>query len=219
MEQGCTEALFVPFPFMANPRQRRKAKSGLKVSRKARSVNLRRIVINEPTIQAAWDSTKTVQENFKSIGLANKLNNDIGSSQMRRNILSWNSNREKVLEDISEIKAKAAEKAAQEGVLDMTPLDLGEEAIFGQLNSIFESTETNECPVVKALESKSLAATENSKKAVKKLGEDDIEYIQALISKHGKNTVAMARDIKLNYNQHTPKKLENMIEIYSLNHQ
>lgn len=202
---------------MANPRQRRKAKSGLKVSRKARSVNLRRIVINEPTIQAAWDSTKTVQENFKTIGLANKLNNDIGSSQMRRNVLAWNSNREKVLDDISEIKAQAAEKAAKEGVLDMTPLDLGEEAIFGQLNTIFESTESTstESPVVKALESKSALAAANVKKSVKKLSEDDVEYIEALMKKHGKNTMAMARDIKLNYNQHTPKKLENMIEIYN----
>jgi nucleolar protein 16 len=204
---------------MANPRQRRKAKSGLKVSRKARSVNLRRIVINEPTIQAAWDSTKTVQENFKTIGLVNKLNNDIGSSQMRRNVLAWNSNREKVLEDISEIKAQAAEKAAKEGVLDMTPLDLGEEAIFGQLNTIFESTESTESSVVKALESKSSSAAVNTKKAVKKLGQDDTEYIEALMKKHGKNTTAMARDIKLNYNQHTPNKLENMIEIYSLNNQ
>lgn len=201
---------------MANPRQRRKAKSGLKVSRKARSVNLRRIIINEPTIQAAWDSTKTVQENFKTIGLVNKLNNDVGSSQMRRNVLAWNSNREKVLEDISEIKAQAAEKAAKEGVLDMTPLDLGEEAIFGQLNTIFESSESNESSVVKALESKSLYASANTKKYVKKLGDDDIEYIEALMKKHGKNTLVMARDIKLNYNQHTPKKLENMIEIYSL---
>jgi nucleolar protein 16 len=204
---------------MANPRQRRKAKSGLKVSRKARSVNLRRIVINEPTIQAAWDSTKTVQENFKTIGLVNKLNNDIGSSQMRRNVLAWNSNREKVLEDISEIKAQAAEKAANEGVLDMTPLDLGEEAIFGQLNTIFESTESTESSVVKALESKSSSAAVNTRKAVKKLGQDDTEYIEALMKKHGKNTTAMARDIKLNYNQHTPNKLENMIEIYSLNNQ
>lgn len=204
---------------MANPRQRRKAKSGLKVSRKARSVNLRRIVINEPTIQAAWDSTKTVQENFKTIGLVNKLNNDIGSSQMRRNVLAWNSNREKVLEDISEIKAQAAEEAAKEGVLDMTPLDLGEEAIFGQLNTIFESTESTESSVVKALESKSSSAAVNTKKAVKKLGQDDTEYIEALMKKHGKNTTAMARDIKLNYNQHTPNKLENMIEIYSLNNQ
>ena len=201
---------------MANPRQRRKAKSGLKVSRKARSVNLRRILINEPTIQAAWDSTKTVQENFKSIGLANKLNNDIGSSQMRRSVLAWNSEREKVLEEISEIKAQAAEKAAKEGVLDMTPLDLGEEAIFGQLNTIFASTESNESPVVKALESKALSAAADTKKAVKKLSDDDVEYIESLIKKHGKNTIAMARDIKLNYNQHTPKKLENMLEIYSL---
>lgn len=204
---------------MANPRQRRKAKSGLKVSRKARSVNLRRIVINEPTIQAAWDSKKTVQENFKTIGLANKLNGDIGSSQMRRNVLAWNSDREKILEEISEIKAKAAEKAAQEGVLDMTPLDLGEEAIFGQLNSIFESAESKESAIVKELESKSLSAASNAKKSAKKLSEDDIEYIEALLEKHGKNTAAMARDIKLNYNQHTPKKLENMIEIYSLSHQ
>ena len=200
---------------MANPRQRRKAKSGLKVSRKPKTVNLRRIVINEPTIQAAWDSTKTVQENFKSIGLTNKLNSDIGSSQTRRKVLAWDAQREKVLEEISEIKGKAAEQAAKEGVLDMTPLDLGEEAIFGQLNEIFESAESNDSPVVQALESKSAAAAAQVKKATKKLNEEDTEYIEALIKKHGNNTISMARDIKLNYNQHTPKKLENMLEIYS----
>lgn len=201
---------------MANPRQRRTAKSGMKVSRKSRTVNTRRIVINEPTIQAAWDSTKTVQENFKSIGLANKLNSDIGSSQMRRKVLAWDAQREKVLEEVSEIKGKASEKAAKEGLLDMTPLDLGEEAIFGQLNEIFESSEsTDSTAVVQELELKSAAAAAQVKKVVKKLSEEDTEYIEALIKKHGNNTVAMARDIKLNYNQHTPKKLENLLEIYS----
>lgn len=201
---------------MANPRQRRTAKSGMKVKRKSRTVNTRRIVINEPTIQAAWDSTKTVQENFKSIGLANKLNSDIGSSQMRRKVLAWDAQREKVLEEISEIKGKASEKAEKEGLLDMTPLDLGEEAIFGQLNEIFESSDsTDSTAVVQELESKSAAAAAQVKKAVKKLNEEDTEYIEALIKKHGSNTTAMARDIKLNYNQHTPKKLENLLEIYS----
>lgn len=202
---------------MANPRQRRAAKSGIKVSRKARTVNTRRIVINEPTIQAAWDSTKTVHENFKSIGLVNKLNTDIGSSKMRNNVLAWSAKREKVLEGVAEIKGKAAEKAEREGVLDMTPLDLGEEAIFGELNSIFESSESNQSSVVQALENKaSTTAASQPKKSLKKLSEDDVEYIEALISKYGDNFLAMARDIKLNYNQHTPKKLENMIEIYSL---
>ena len=200
---------------MANPRQRHKAKSGMKVSRKSKSVNLRRVVINEPTIQAAWDSTKTVQENFKSIGLANKLNGDIGSSQMRRKVLAWDAKREKTLEEITEIKGKAAEQAEREGVLDMTPLDLGEETIFGQLNEIFESSESSDSLVVQALESKSATAASQIKKSTKKLSEEDAEYIEALIKKHGNDTIAMARDIKLNYNQHTPKKLENMFEIYS----
>lgn len=204
---------------MANPRQRRAAKSGIKVTRKARTVNTRRLVINEPTIQAAWDSTKTVQENFKSIGLVNKLNNDIGSSKMRQNVLAWSAKREKVLEGVAEVKGLAAEKAEREGVLDMTPLDLGEEAIFGQLNSIFESTESNDSAVVQALETKASNAAAQPKKAFKKLSEDDVEYIEALLEKHGDNTLAMARDIKLNYNQHTPKKLDNMIEIYSLTDQ
>ena len=199
---------------MANPRQRSTAKSGSKVSRKSRSVNLRRIVINEPTIQAAWDSTKTVHENFKSIGLANKLNGDIGSSQMRRKVLAWDAKRESVLEGIAEIKGRAAEQAEREGVLDMTPLDLGEEDIFGQLNTIFESTEST-TSVVKTLESKAAAAASQTKKSVKKLNEDEVEYIEALIHKHGKNTTSMARDIKLNYNQHTPRKLEKLIDIYS----
>lgn len=210
---------------MANPRQRRAAKSGVKVARKARTVNLRRIVINEPTIQAAWDSTKTVQENFKTIGLASKLNGDIGSSHVRRKVLQWSGERERVLDEICGVREVAAEKAKIEGVLDMTPLDLGEEAIFGQLNAIFESTSTSDVPssptsVVKELESKSAASAllSKSKKSssFKRLSEDDVEYIERLIKKYGEASVMMARDLKLNYNQHTPKKLENMMEIYYL---
>lgn len=202
---------------MANPRQRRSAKSGMKTSRKPRSVNLRRIVINEPTIQAAWDSTKTVQENYKKIGLSNKLNVDVGSAQMRRKVLAWDCIREKELEKVSEIKSAAAEKAEREGVVDMTPLDLGEEAIFGQLNAIFESTtEASEVSsVVQELEDRVSVASTQVKKKNKKLSEEDIEYVEMLIQKHGSsNTLTLARDIKLNYNQHTPKKLENMIELY-----
>ena len=209
---------------MANPRQRRAAKSGVKVARKSRTVNLRRIVINEPTIQAAWDSTKTVQENFKTIGLASKLNGDIGSSHVRRKVLQWSGERERVLDEICGVREAAAEKAKSEGVLDMTPLDLGEEAIFGQLNAIFESTsDTPPSPttVVQELESKSTASAllSKSKKlsSFKRLSEDDVEYIENLIKKYGEAaSVLMARDLKLNYNQHTPKKLESMIEIYYL---
>lgn len=203
---------------MANPRQRRKAKSGLKITRKPRKVNLRRLVINEPTIQAAWDSTKTVQENFKTIGLKNTLNDDIGSAKLRRSVLDWNAHREKVLEGVAEIRRRAAGEAEGRGVVDMTPLDLGEEAIFGHLNALFNES-TEESHVVKELESKSSHSTTTSK-SVKKLTEDDVEYIEGLIAKYGKmNVSAMARDIKLNYNQLTPKKLEKMIEIYSLLHQ
>ena len=208
---------------MANPRQRRAAKSGVKVARKARSVNLRRIVINEPTIQAAWDSTKTVQENFKTIGLASKLNGDIGSSQMRRKVSKWSGERERALEVICEVREVAKGKAEREGVLDMTPLDLGEEAIFGQLNAIYDKNDTDTpispTSVVKELQSKSTAAllsSSKSKKSFKRLSEDDVEYIEALIKKYDESFVLMARDLKLNYNQHTPGKLENMMEIYYL---
>lgn len=195
---------------MVNPRQRRKNK-GPKTSRRIRGPNLRKLKINEATIQAAWDPKKTPRENFRLIGLADKLNDDIGSAALRRKVLSWQADRATILDDVQELKNESMSKAEMDGVVDMTPLDLGEGEIFGQLNALFE-TERQESSVVKALEEKASVPT---MKRVRLLTEDELEYMQRLVAKHGDNTVAMARDLRLNVMQHTPKKLEQMRVMYA----
>eukprot|EP01112_Ceratiomyxa_fruticulosa_P005205 TRINITY_DN1580_c0_g1_i1.p1 TRINITY_DN1580_c0_g1~~TRINITY_DN1580_c0_g1_i1.p1 ORF type:complete len:242 (+),score=46.04 TRINITY_DN1580_c0_g1_i1:193-918(+) len=40
------------------------------------------------------------------------------------------------------------------------------------------------------------------------------QYMHDLVEKHGHNTLAMARDIRLNYFQHTPAQLEKKLEKY-----
>ena len=46
--------------------------------------------------------------------------------------------------------------------------------------------------------------------------EKDVKYIQKLVDKHGDDTEAMARDIKLNVRQLTGKNLEKMVARFKL---
>ena len=46
--------------------------------------------------------------------------------------------------------------------------------------------------------------------------EKDVKYVEKLVSKHGDDTEAMARDIKLNVRQLTAKNLEKMVARFKL---
>lgn len=208
---------------MANPRQRKKSKSNARPSaRKSRAFNPRRLLISDPTIRAAWDPTLTVKQNFAALGLAADVNADVGSARMRHKVLDWQAKRAVVLEAIAEQKRQAREAAEAAGVLDMTPMDLGEEEIFGELNKLFATEQATEEQdgeedgekLISVLER--VAAEEQAvrKSAPKKrpLSEDEQNYMQALVQKHGSNFVAMAKDLKLNNLQYTPKQLEALYE-------
>lgn len=207
---------------MANPRQRKKSKSNARPSaRKSRAFNPRRLEIADPTIRAAWDPTLTVKQNFAALGLAADVNSDVGSAKMRHRVLDWQAKRAKVMEAIAEQKRQAKEAAEAAGVLDMTPMDLGEEEIFGELNKLFateqqqeEANEEGEEKLISVLERVAAEEASARKSAPKKrpLNEDETNYMQALVKKHGSNFVAMAKDLKLNNLQYTPKQLEALYE-------
>jgi nucleolar protein 16 len=63
------------------------------------------------------------------------------------------------------------------------------------------------------------SALENRSKQVESRGppgmaDYEIEYIDALIAKHGDDFIAMSRDIKRNFNQCTPTQLKRKVEKY-----
>lgn len=202
---------------MANPRQRRKQKSGTKaVRRRSRNSSLRpNLNISDPLIKAAWDPSKTVKQNFSALGLAEDVNRTIGSSAMRKKMMAWQQEKTAAVEEIERVRGEAKKRAEEAGVLDMTPVDFGEEAIFGSLNDIFQSVSadseeaTKEAKLIDFIEQESKQAPVKEKKG-RPLSADERELIGKLCAKHGSDFVAMAKDLKMNVMQLTPKQLESL---------
>lgn len=198
---------------MANPRQRRKQKSGTKaVRRRSRNSSLRpNLNISDPLIKAAWDPSKTVKQNFSALGLAEDVNRTIGSSAMRKKMMAWQQEKTAAVEEIERFRGEAKKRAEEAGVLDMTPVDFGEEAIFGSLNAIFgeNESEREEAKLIDFIEQESKQAPVKEKKG-RPLSADERELIGKLCAKHGSDFVAMAKDLKVNVMQLTPKQLESL---------
>jgi hypothetical protein len=196
---------------MTNPRQRRKLRGG-KTTRRSRGTNLRNLKITEPLLQDSWDSTRTVKENYESIGLAVSVNKDVGSRRVTKDMQAWKARRDEAFAAVAKERAAAEEAAARTGTLAMVPLDQGEEAVFAELNGIFDVSTNTSKPVIAQLEK---LANEETAKEVRFLNEDDTEYIANLRAHHGANVVKMARDLRLNYLQKTPRQLERMLETFT----
>jgi nucleolar protein 16 len=198
---------------MANPRQRRKQKSGTKsATRRTRHHSSHTINVSDPLIRAAWDKGKTVRQNFEAMGLAEDVNRTIASSGMRKKMMAWQETRSALKEEIAQHRLEAKKRAEEANVLDMTPVDFGEDAIFGQLNSIFgeyssEGAEAGELKLIDLLEQNQ---QQPSLKKERPLGAEERELMKKLTGKHGSDFLAMARDLKLNVLQHTPKQLESL---------
>jgi len=200
---------------MTNPRQRRKIRGG-KVSRRTRSSNTHSLKVGSALIQKSWNNNNTVKDNYENIGLAVRVNENVGSRKLLRRVQAWRQLREQVMTTVNEQRSAAELKAAEEGSLAMLPMDLGEDEIFGHLNALFQKEDSATDapkPVVAALE----AMAENSgAKGVRPLSPDHVEYIAKLHSQYGKDFIRMARDIKLNFMQMTPRQLERMLNKFTL---
>eukprot|EP00045_Choanoeca_perplexa_P000662 m.15398 g.15398 ORF g.15398 m.15398 type:complete len:201 (+) comp10456_c0_seq2:73-675(+) len=158
----------------SNPRQKRKIRAGhvkqqsRKQARK-RKQNQResKVTITNPLIAKQWDQSKTLNENFKALGLILDPNNDMAGDESR---------------------------TANRG--------------GGVSNSQAPKTIST---VIQELESIA-ASRSKSYKAFSSRGE--IIFVQSCIRKHGMDYVAMAKDIKLNTYQHTPKQLQAKVKKY-----
>lgn len=199
---------------MTNPRQRRKIRGG-KTSRRSRGSNLRNLNLGSSVIKECWKPENTVKENYEQIGLAIRVNEDVGSRKLLRRVQAWDKYRDQVLTTVAEQRQAAELKASEEGTLCMLPMDLGEEEIFSELNAVFQRDEkaTEPTAAVAALEA---LANEPKLKGVRPLNSDDTEYISMLHDKYGKDCIRMARDIKLNNLQKTPAQLQRMLNTFTL---
>lgn len=198
------------------------------MSRRTRHHSSRTVVVNDELLRAAWDNTKTVKQNFQALGLAEEVNRDISSPAVRKKMMQWMEHKQATSQEVEQIRAEAKKRAEAENAIDMTPVDLGEEAIFGQLNAIF-ATDSNKAStkedcdseqaevklidiLQEAAASNSSSSEQNKQKKLRPLTEDEREVMSKLTKKHGNDCVAMAKDIKLNVMQYTPKQLESLLK-------
>ncbi|PJF16949.1 hypothetical protein PSACC_03227 [Paramicrosporidium saccamoebae] len=178
---------------MTNPRQRRKTRNpNSKVSRKPKVVKETYTV--DPTLQRHWDKSKTLEQNFRRVGLSNRINGDIGKRATQRKMEDWNWKRREMVVG-GELKGFDSE-----------------EEIFQELEGIFRKESAEPTQAVLDLETK---AQELALKVVpheRILSEYERSYISNLTSKYGSNYDRMFMDIKLNVRQLTANQLQRMAE-------
>eukprot|EP00730_Choanoeca_flexa_P018595 TRINITY_DN9049_c0_g2_i2.p1 TRINITY_DN9049_c0_g2~~TRINITY_DN9049_c0_g2_i2.p1 ORF type:complete len:198 (+),score=27.65 TRINITY_DN9049_c0_g2_i2:51-644(+) len=159
----------------SNPRQKRKLRAGhtkrqskKQARKKQQHKRESKVQVVNPLIAKQWDKKKTLNENFRALGLILDPNNDVAGDKSRfttRGGGVTNSEKPKsistVVQELERIAAERADKTYK----------------------VFCSR-------------------------------GEVIFIQECIRKYGMDFVKMAKDIKLNTYQHTPKQLENKVKKY-----
>lgn len=179
---------------MATVRQRRKTKNpNTKVRQRNRIV--KETVILEPTLERHWDRSKTLEQNFRTVGLANRINKDISKRMTQKRLQEWNWKRREMVK-----------KGELEGYDS-------EEEIFTELEGIFAKGEvTHQTDVVTELEEKANETASKSVPRIRQLSEYEQAYITRLVTKYGDDYDRMFMDIKLNERQLTANQLRKLAE-------
>lgn len=179
---------------MGTVRQRRKAKnSATRVTRRPRIV--KQSIILEPALERHWDRDLPLDQNYKRLGLVNKINRDIGMPVTQRRIQEWN--------------WKRAEKVREGQLKDGFD---SEDEIFHELEEVFKGPDGPVTEAVEELEAvaRKKAATLRTKK--RPISEFELAYIGKLVDKYGDNYERMFMDIKLNNRQLTVYQLQKLVE-------
>lgn len=177
---------------MGTVRQRKRTKNpNSRVSRRPRVV--RQSVALEPTLKRHWDRNQPLEQNYRRLGLGNKINQDIGMPTTQRKIQDWNWKR-----------AELVRKGKLEEAFD------SEDEIFHELGEIFNAQEGPSTEAVKELEETARTRAAGLRKKEKPLSEFELEYIKRLAAKHGNDYGRMFMDIKLNSRQLTTHQLQKL---------
>lgn len=184
---------------MVTVRRRRKVKNpDTKISRRVRVA--KKPIIIEPMLKRHWDPSATMDQNYRKVGLAKCLNDDIKKKETQERLQDWNYKRRELV-----VKG------------ELEAFD-SEEEIFKELDSIFvreNSDEQHQPPKEAILELEELAKESSNQKANRRrdgrpLSEDDKSYMERLVKKYNDNYDRMFMDIKLNSRQLTPQQLKRL---------
>ncbi|KAL4250415.1 Nucleolar protein 16 [Abortiporus biennis] len=220
---------------MANPRQRRKLRSGSHTpvhhSRQAKRLLKKQPPIKGPKVlQEAWDKHKTVRQNYEALGLVASLNpNASGGSETRvqgevkESVGEVVSHEEKeggipkgygrIIRDengnIVDVELGESEEEDEEERLPEDVFEDSKEKGAAEWVAVGSRGDSSSTHVVQALEEMSQGGGGKMPRYTS-LGE--LKTLRKLVEKHSDDVEAMARDRKLNVEQRTAGELRRAIQ-------
>ena len=220
---------------MANPRQKKKARSGIaKARRKPKS---KKQLLNNSIIAANWDKSETLAQNYKRLGLTRRLNkntggvekkvSDLGVEEVPSGLEIGGTGKTAQLE-VGEARIERDPKTGKiirvldEGAVKANPLndplnqfdsdeeDSDAEVGFDQHGhpSTGMSAKPGRTTVVALLEQE---ARRPEKKYKHKQSEGEKAFVAELVAKYGDDYAAMAKDMKINYMQRSEGDLKRRV--------
>lgn len=220
---------------MANPRQKKKARSGIaKARRKPKS---KKQLLNNSIIAANWDKSETLAQNYKRLGLTRRLNKNTGGVEKKvtegsveevQKGLEISGTGKTVQLELGEAKIERDPatgriiRVLDEHAVKSNPLndalnqfdsedaDSDAEPGFDQhghpTNTV--PAKPGRTPVVELLEQE---ARRPEKKYKHKQSEGEKAFIAKLVAKYADDYAAMARDMKINYMQRSEGDLKRRV--------
>ncbi len=196
---------------MTRPCKRRKVKnpSG-KVSRRLHKSVVKKTIIHDCTVGRFWDMQKTIEQNFATVGLVSRVNDDLCKSEVRKRLENWQNERFQKLVETGEANMKAVEELGEQAIF-MRPM-LNEEEVFSKLEDLFQQQSVeNEIKQIVHSELEERCKQVEARKS-QGLSEFEWSYIERLVQKYGDNYKKMSLDHKINSRQLTARQLELMAE-------
>jgi nucleolar protein 16 len=221
---------------MANPRQKKKARSGIaKARRKPKS---KKQLLNNSIIAANWDKSETLAQNYKRLGLTRRLNKNTGGVEKKVSDLG--------VENVpSRLEIGSTGKTAQ---LEVGEAEIERDPTTGKIVRVLDDTAVKANPLndplnqfdseheesdvevgfdqhgqpaygilAKPASTAVVAQLENEarrpeKKYKHKQSEGEKAFIAELVMKYGADYAAMARDMKINYMQRSEGDLKRRVK-------
>ncbi|KAL1932879.1 hypothetical protein VTP01DRAFT_8557 [Rhizomucor pusillus] len=203
---------------MGTPQQRRKQRSGQKLTRRTAEKHKKYQITGNQIIKANWNKKQTLLQNYRRLGLLTKLNGVAGGKE-KTEVEKQETQEEKELteEDIEKIKKTLK---PGEGLIQRDDEGNVIRVIVGEQKSHDEILDEEPEPV----EAKTQVVRELEEMASRGVTHDQYmsryqeQWMQRLYEKYGDDFDAMMRDTKLNVYQHTAAQLRRKFQLYQKTH-
>ena len=218
---------------MANPRQKKKNRSGIaKVRRKPKS---KKQLLQNSIIAANWDKSETLAQNYKRLGLTRRLNKNTGGVEKK----------------VSDLGAEEGPSGLEIGGtgktigLQLSEAKIERDPVTGKIIRVLDETVVKPNPLNDPLNDIDSESDEDmaydqhghstngirakpagtevvaqlqdeaakpEKKYKRKQPEGEKAFVRELVEKYGDDYAAMARDMKINYMQRSEGDLKRRIK-------